>query len=149
MIGKGTPMSVDYVGFIQSNLLLFIGFVIVLGLTIWVEFGRFTRKYQQVDVNDAVRLLNNDETFVLDVREGNELTGGKLRGARHIPLGQLSSRLGELEKSKQNPVLVYCRSGNRSAFACNTLTKNGFENVHNLAGGIGAWESANLPVSKK
>lgn len=139
----------DFTVFLQNNILLVLGFVIVLGLIIWVEFGRLTRKYKQVDVNEAVRLMNDDNTVVLDVREGNELTSGKLRGARHIPLGQVAKRLGELDKSKGKPILVYCRSGNRSGFACNTLSKNGFENVHNLAGGITAWESANLPVTTK
>jgi len=72
-----------------------------------------------------------------------------INGARHITLGQLPSKLTELDKFKQQPVLVYCRSGSRSAHACNMLTKEGFENVSNLAGGIMAWESANLPLAKR
>ncbi|WP_020558249.1 rhodanese-like domain-containing protein [Thiofilum flexile] len=139
----------EYVTFVQHNLLLVIGFVGVLGFIIWLEFNRFTRKYQQLDTTQAVRLLNDDNTVVIDVREGNELSTGKIRGARHIPLGQLATRIGELDKFKDQPILVYCQSGNRSAMAANTLTKKGFTKVNNLAGGMAAWGSANLPVSKK
>jgi rhodanese-related sulfurtransferase len=139
----------EYTAFVQNHLLLVVGFVGVLGFIIWTEFNRFTRKYKQLDTNEAVRLLNDDNTIVIDVREGNEISAGKIKGARHIPLGQVATRLGELEKSKDQPILIYCRSGNRSALAANTLTKNGFTNVNNLAGGMTAWESANLPVSKK
>ncbi|MGB5598182.1 MAG: rhodanese-like domain-containing protein, partial [Thiothrix litoralis] len=116
---------------------------------IWLEFSRLTRKYQQVNTTQAVHIFNQDGSFVIDVREESEVRGGKLKGAKHIPLGQLKNRMVELESAKTKPVLVYCRSGSRSAHACNLLTKAGFENVSNLAGGIMAWESANLPVSKR
>ena len=94
-------------------------------------------------------LLNKDNAFCLDVREDKEVTGGILNGATHIPVSQLDSRLNELEKHKNKSVLIYCRSGSRSAHACNTLVKNGFEDVSNLSGGVMAWQSANLPLSKK
>jgi len=135
--------------FVQNHSLLVMGFVGVLGLIIWTEFNRMTRKHQQADVTQAVRLMNNDDSIVLDVREDNEVRDGKIQGAKHIPLGQLDKRIAELEKSKDKPILVYCRSGNRSSHACATLTKNGFANVTNLAGGFMAWQSANLPVVKR
>lgn len=136
--------------FAQNHSLLVMGFVAVLGMIIWVEFKRLTRKYKQVDVNQAVILLNQDDAVVLDVRESKELKEtGKIKGAKHIALTELQKRLPELEKSKNKPILVYCRSGNRSGAACETLTKNGFEQVNNLSGGIMAWESANMPLSNK
>jgi len=136
--------------FAQNHSLLVMGFVAVLGMIVWVEFKRLTRKYQQKDVNQAVMLLNQDDAVVLDVREAKELKEtGKIKGAKHIPLTELQKRLPELEKSKNKPILVYCRSGNRSGTACETLTKNGFEQVNNLSGGIMAWESANMPLSNK
>ena len=126
----------EYMLFVQNHSLLVMGFVGVLGLIIWTEFNRMTRKHQQADVTQAVRLMNNDDSVVLDVREDNEVRDGKIQGAKHIPLGQLDKRIAELEKSKDKPILVYCRSGNRSSHACATLTKNGFANVTNLAGGF-------------
>lgn len=135
--------------FVQNHSLLVMGFVGVLGLIVWTEFNRMTRKYKQVDVTQAVKLMNHDDSMVLDVREDNELREGKIQGAKHIPLGQLNNRMAELEKSKEKPILVYCRSGNRSSHACAALTKHGFANVANLTGGFTAWQSANLPVVKR
>lgn len=139
----------EYIDFAGNNPLLIIGFVAVLFFTIKLEISRLTRKYKQVNVNEAVMLLNKDNAIVVDVREDKEVTSGIIKGARHITLSQLPQKIGELSKSKQDPVLVYCRSGSRSGHACNQLTKAGFEDVSNLAGGIMAWESANLPVSKR
>lgn len=139
----------EYIDFARDNILIVGGFVAVLGFIIKSEISRLTRKYKDVGVNEAVMLLNKDDALVIDVREDKEIQGGLIKGARHITLAQLPTKLGELEKSKNAPVLVYCRSGSRSGHACQTLTKAGFENVSNLAGGILAWESANLPITKR
>lgn len=138
----------EYIDFARNNALIVIGFFAVLGFIIKTEISNATRKYKQVGVNEAVMLMNKDDALILDVREDKEVQGGKIQGARHITLGQLPSKLSELEKSKQSPVLVYCRSGSRSSHASQVLTKAGFEDVSNLAGGILAWESANLPIEK-
>ncbi len=138
----------EYIEFARNNALIVIGFFAVLGFIIKTEISNATRKYKQVGVNEAVMLMNKDDALVLDVREDKEVQGGKIKGARHITLGQLPSKLAELEKSKQSPVLVYCRSGNRSGYASQILTKAGFADVSNLTGGMLAWESANLPIVK-
>ncbi len=139
----------EYLVFARNHSMLVMGFVAILGLIIWTEFGRLTRKYKQIGPALAVQVMNHDGSVIVDVREDAEVRSGKLKGARHIPLGQLKNRLLELESFKEKPVLVYCRSGNRSAHACHVMTKAGFHDVSNLAGGIMAWESANLPVSKR
>jgi rhodanese-related sulfurtransferase len=139
----------DYLTFVQNHPLLILGLVAIIGVIVWTEIGRLNRKYKQVNTAEAVRLLNQDDSVVLDVREDAEVRTGKIKGAKHIPLAQLKTRLAELDSAKTKPVLVYCRSGNRSSHACNQLTKAGFSNVSNLAGGISAWESANLPISKR
>ena len=102
---------------------------------------------EEADTLKATRLFN-DDALIIDVREDKEFAAGHIPRAKHIPLGQLSSRLQELEKFKAKPILVTCRSGQRSARACNMLKKAGFETVYNQAGGIIAWERANLPVAK-
>jgi rhodanese-related sulfurtransferase len=58
-------------------------------------------------------------------------------------------QLSALEKHKSHPVIVNCRSGAQSSQACTRLRKHGFGEVYNLRGGILAWQSANLPVSRK
>ena len=100
-------------------------------------------------VSNAVRLINDEKTVIVDVREENEIDDGIIQGAKHIPIGNLETRITELDKFKTAPIVVYCRTGNRSGGACRTLTAAGFENVNNLEGGVIAWETANLPLAKR
>ncbi len=139
----------EYIEFVQAHHLLMLGFAAVLGLIIWSEYSRLTRKYKQVNVNQAVQVLNRDNVTVIDVRGDNEVRNGVIKGAKIIPLTDISKHLPALEKNKNNPFLVYCGSGNRSGHVCNILTQNGFSDVYNLTGGIMAWTSENLPLNKK
>jgi rhodanese-related sulfurtransferase len=114
----------------------------------WSFVGGRLSGVEQADTLKATRLFN-DDALVLDVREDKEYAAGHIPKAKHIPLGQLGKRIQELEKFKGKPILVTCRSGHRSARACGMLKKAGFETVYNQAGGIIAWERANLPVTTK
>lgn len=134
--------------FIQDNWML-VALAVVSGvMLVWSFVGARLSGVEQADTLKATRLYN-DDALVLDVREDKEYAEGHIPKAKHIPLGQLADRLKELDKFKNKPVLVTCRSGQRSARACGMLKKAGFETVYNQAGGIIAWERANLPVSKK
>jgi rhodanese-related sulfurtransferase len=82
------------------------------------------------------RLDSQDEVLVLDVREPHEYQIANL-GGRLIPLGQLSDKLAELDRDRE--IIVHCKSGGRSAKACEILRNAGFTRVANLAGGIDAW----------
>ena len=97
----------------------------------------------------ATTLINREDAIVIDVREASEFAAGHLLNARHIPLAELEKRLGELEKLKDKPVILNCQGGNRSSTACGILRKAGFTSVHNLEGGIDAWEKAGMPISRK
>jgi rhodanese-related sulfurtransferase len=116
-------------------------------MLVWSFIGSKLSGIDEADTLKATRLYN-DDALVLDVREDKEFAAGHIPKAKHIPLGQLKTRLNELDKFKGKPVLVTCRSGQRSARACSMLKKAGFETVYNQAGGIIAWERANLPVTK-
>ena len=110
-------------------------------------FGRIAG-VKQIGPQEAVLLFNHEDALVLDVREQSEWADGHIAKAKHIPLGQLKNRIGDLEKYKGKPIVAVCRSGNRSAHACGLLKKSGFENLHNLAGGMVAWDQAGLPKEK-
>jgi rhodanese-related sulfurtransferase len=97
----------------------------------------------------ATQLINREDAQVIDVRDQAEWAKGRISGSRHIPLAELDKRMGELEKFKQRPVIVACASGSRSSSACSALRKAGFEQVFALDGGLGAWEQAGLPLTKK
>ena len=134
--------------FVQNNLMLVGVAVVSGGMLLWQSFSNRLSGVSQVGTTEATRLIN-DDALVLDVREDKEWAEGHIPNAKHIPLGQLSKRISELDKYKDKPIVVSCRSGHRSATACRTLKKDGFEQTHNLMGGIIAWENANLPVTKK
>ena len=78
----------------------------------------------------------------------NEYSSGHIVNSVHIPLSNLKTRISELNKYKNQKIIVSCRSGNRSSQACASLKKEGFEEVFNLSGGVMAWENASLPLVK-
>lgn len=139
----------EYLRFASDHLLLFAALAAVLAAIAWVEFQRLASGVKHLDVNEAVRLMNQDDTIVIDVREDAELREGRIGKAKHIPLSVLDQRLKELEKYRDKTIIAYCRSGARSARACSKLRKAGFEKVVNLRGGLIAWREAKLPVRKR
>ena len=79
---------------------------------------------------------NEQEVYLIDVREHEEVAYGMVPGANHIPLGQLPERIEELDTS--NAVHIICKAGGRSAMACDFLESNGIETV-NIEGGMMNW----------
>lgn len=101
---------------------------------------------RDVDVQTTASLREQPDVMILDVREQDEWDAGHIPGAVFMPMGQVPDRLSEIPKDKT--VIVQCRSGNRSSQVTDFLVQQGFTNVHNMAGGLNAWQSAGLPVEK-
>jgi rhodanese-related sulfurtransferase len=118
------------------------------GMLIWSFIGNRVRGIRDADAVAALQLINHKNALVLDVREDSEYKSGHLLNAKLIPLGKLKERVGELEKYKAQPIVVVCRSGQRSGMACGILGKLGFSEVYNLSGGVMAWQKQNLPLTK-
>lgn len=134
--------------FITTNLMP-ISMAFFSGLMLlWSVFGNRIRGIQEVDAAGALQLINHKNAFILDVRELAEYNSGHVLNAKLIPLGELKQRLGELEKYRNQPMVVVCRSGSRSGNACALLAKQGYTQAYNLAGGVMAWKSSNLPLEK-
>ena len=100
----------------------------------------------QIDVQTTSTVYERDDIFMLDVREQWEYDEGHIPDITLIPMGDIPNRLDELPRDKE--IIVTCRSGNRSGQITALLQSNGFTNIHNMQGGILAWESAGLPVDK-
>lgn len=83
---------------------------------------------------------------VVDVREPAEFREGHVPGATNIPMGQLTARLGEIDRDR--PVHVVCASGNRSSAMADVLTASGFDAI-NVAGGTSAWIRSGRPIEKR
>ncbi len=92
-------------------------------------------------------ISDNPDAFLLDVRTQSEWEqDGHLEDATLIPHTELESRESELPNDKDSLILLYCRSGNRSQTASQTLIDMGFTNLMELEVGITGWKSANMPV---
>ncbi|WP_372751613.1 rhodanese-like domain-containing protein [Labilibaculum sp.] len=83
------------------------------------------------------KLEKNKDFILLDVREHSELQICSLKGAKHIPMGHIASKMGELPKHKD--LIVFCHMGVRSRHVINYLRKNGYTRAFNLRGGIDRW----------
>ncbi len=121
----------------------------VLAITLGAVFGvQQLQAADGVDVKQA-QSMSKQGALLLDVREPEEYSAIHAPNAKLIPLGEMGSRLKEIEAYKNKPVAVMCRSGRRSAKAVALLQDAGFSQVSNVQGGILAWEQAGLEVIKQ
>ncbi|KGM06373.1 Hydroxyacylglutathione hydrolase [Methylophaga thiooxydans] len=99
----------------------------------------------EITPSDVESMLNQDDVILIDIREPNEYEESAIPNAHFLPRGVLEFKILELEKvlNPQNKIILYCRSGNRSALAAASLTKMGFRNVLSMSGGYEAWKESN------
>lgn len=96
---------------------------------------------KDISIEESKQLINDGEvTLILDVRNEDEFTEGHLKNSIQIPVDELKESLGDIEKFKDELVLVYCKSGNRSADAMDILKENGFTNLVHMKDGISKWD---------
>lgn len=100
---------------------------------------------QEVDAAAAQAMMSQPGTHVIDVREQDEVDQGIIPGAVHIPRGFLESRVEDTVRDKDEPIVIYCAGGARSAFAAKSLEELGYTNVSSLIGGFNGWKGAGLP----
>ncbi len=132
--------------FIKSNIWL-IGLAIGSGIMLLLPMlKKSAGGVPNLTAAEAVTLINRSHALVLDVRDDAEFANGHITDAKHIPVADLATRLGELKKYKNKAILVNCQRGAQSAKACDILRKAEFTQVHNLHGGLNAWLAAKLPV---
>lgn len=134
--------------FILNNMLLVALFLASGVMLLWPEIQRAIGGANEIGTFEATRLMNQGATLVLDIREAPEYASGHLPRARHIPLKELSKRVGEIGKYKDKPVIVTCTTGARAGAASRFLKQAGFTAVYRLKGGLAAWQQASLPVEK-
>ena len=126
----------------------FISLIIAGVLAVVSQAADEVAKDQPIKIEQAAAKIEAG-VQLLDVRTKEEWAEGHLKGAKWVPLAEE----GFVEKAKavldpKKPVVVYCRSGGRSAKATKQLRDAGFTTVHDMAGGIVAWEKEGKPVVK-
>jgi len=104
--------------------------------------------FNDIDVRQA-QAMARQGALLLDVREPHEYAEVRAPGSLLVPLGRLKARLHEFRAFENKPVVLICRSGTRSGAAAHMLAQEGFKSVHNVQGGILAWEKAGLPVERR
>jgi len=104
--------------------------------------------YREITASEASEILANTSPFLLDVRTQGEFDFGHIEGADLLPVQLLSQNLDKLEQYKNEDILLYCQSGNRSTVAAQILIDAGFTNIYNLRYGIGDWIKKGHPVEK-
>jgi len=123
-----------------------IAVLIALGL-VMVAPSLLGQDVAEVSVQQA-QSMNQQGALLLDVREESEYAALHAPQAKLIPLGDVASRLKEIDAYKNKPIIVVCRSGRRSAKAVAILKEAGFTQVSNVQGGMIAWEQAGLATIK-
>ena len=136
----------EFIQFLQGELLLTGTLFALITLLVVNFYSEKNRKYQVVDTNGAVSLMDDDELIIIDVREEKERKAGFLSNDLNIPMGQVKAKMDSLDKSKN--ILVYCKSGTRSDRIADILSKNDFQKVSSLKGGFNAWLKADLPIQR-
>ena len=103
-------------------------------------------KCYECDVQELNKKLSKESINLIDVREYAEFSGGRIKGSKLIPLGDIERRYMEIDDSK--PVYLICRTGRRSAEAQRKLAALGLSELVNVRGGIEDWKSAGFATEK-
>ena len=134
--------------FIGNHLMLVMIFVVILLALVGGEVSRLFRGYKELSPAGLTLLINRESPLLVDLSSNAEFEKGHIAGSRHVPLSQFDPENKELAKVKEMPVAVYCRTGTTSSQAASRLIKAGFKQVYWLGGGLGAWQQADLPVTR-
>ena len=129
------------------NLVLIAVFLVSGGLLAWPTISRGGRR--GISAAEATQLINRRNAVVIDVRSADDFAKGHLPSARHLPFGELASKVAQSVKNKNNPVLLVCQTGQHSSKAQRLVKEAGFAEVHVLDGGVDAWQKAGMPVVKQ
>lgn len=133
--------------FVLNNWYLFLALFAVLGMLIVPPLRQRMYGIKNLSPADAVQIINRQSGTVIDVREPAEYNTGHIPSSLNVPMAGLATHK-PLEKHKDRPLIIACRSGNRSVTAAIALRKRGFTQVYSLAGGMTAWQRDSLPTEK-
>ena len=134
--------------FFASHPILSLAFIAITLALIANEFSRFTRGYKALTPALLTQLINRENALVVDVSPLNDFEKGHIVGSKNVVMSQFDPENKHLAKAQELPIAVVCRNGMVSGQAAKRLVKAGFQKVHWLDGGIGAWQSADLPLAR-
>lgn len=133
--------------FILNHYIYSLALAVVTYLLIQELFDTAFKKYSSITPLLAVVKMNESDSLIIDVREAPDFVQSHIENAVNTPLSKLNEYLKKITDHKNKPVLIACQNGTRSLSAAKLLTKEGFEQVFVINGGMDAWvEDYKLPV---
>lgn len=135
--------------FAVNNIFLVSLFAAITAMLLWNLFGSAVSGIKQLSPMEVTRLMNRENAILLDVRNANDYKKGHVINSISVPVAELAERQEGLDKHKKKVVITYCEHGNISNKAARSLKTSGFEQVYSMKGGVMAWRSANLPLTKE
>jgi hydroxyacylglutathione hydrolase len=110
----------------------------------WTASGGKLSKTEMVSMVEFKNILKTNHTQIVDLRGATEYKTGHIQGSENIFVGTLPNNLDKIKKDQ--PVIIHCQSGDRSAIGYSLLAKNGFKNIKNYSGGVNEWVNSGNPV---
>ncbi|HCH24115.1 MAG TPA: rhodanese-like domain-containing protein [Oceanospirillaceae bacterium] len=124
----------------------------VLALLATVAMLIFTERRKaapSVTPQQATVMGNNDDTLMLDIRSAADYKTGRVLNSKNIPFAELSKRMDDLQKHRDKPVVLICKTGQTAGSAANILRKDGYTKVYRMTGGMVEWTNQGLPLARK
>jgi rhodanese-related sulfurtransferase len=142
-------MDSTLIEFAKDQLLLTGIWVALVAALVYSFVAPMVSKTKRVNNHEATLLINKEDAIVLDIRVAKEYKAGHIIDSKQLkPEEVREGNFAKLEKYKEQPIIVVCAMGNLAAGTATKMAKAGFSKVYVLAGGINAWQSASLPLSK-
>lgn len=148
---RDTPREGEYISmalfleFLAQQWVLVAALLTALGMLVFHE----TRKSgPAVSPQQAINLVNAEQGVFVDLREAGDYKQGHIVEALNIPAVKLESRVAELDKYRQRPVILVCKMGQQAGAAGKQLRAAGFERVYKMTGGMMEWGNLQLPTIK-
>lgn len=137
------------VEFVTNHYILSGLFAALLVALVYTTVASQLSSLKELSPHEATLLINKEDAYILDIRPVADFKKGRILGSKQIKADLVTKGdFSTLEKVKDKPIIVVCAMGMTSKRVANQLLKAGFEKVSILKGGIGAWQSASLPINK-
>ena len=140
----------EFIEFAQRHTLLTVSWFAIFAMVIYTFFKSATEKFKTIQHPEAIRLINNEDAVVIDLRTLDEFQRGHIIDSINLlPSDIKNANLGKIEQHKEKPLILVDLNGVNAPASAALLTKQGFSKVYVLKEGISAWMGANLPIVKK
>ena len=134
--------------FLGRNPMLALALAGITVAIVYTELMRVFRGFKGLRPAEVTALVNRENALVVDLRPAAEFEKGHIPGSKNVQMAQFDPENKALAGAKSLPVVAVCKTGVTSVDAARRLRKAGFEKIHVLEGGIGAWQQADLPLAK-